>query len=122
MDSVAGLLDGPRAREAFLLRSLLEPPFAMRIQDQAPLTLVAMVRGSAWVLPDAGEHVMLRAGGVAILRGPEPYTVADDPSTPLQVIIQPGQRCTTSDGAELTGMREMVCARGATAQRARRSC
>jgi len=107
VDSIAGLLDGPRAREAFLLRSLLDPPFSMRIQDEAPLTLVAMVRGAAWVLPDAGEHVLLDAGDVAILRGPDPYLVADDPGTPAQVIINPGQVCTAPDGTELKGMQLM---------------
>jgi len=107
VDSIAGLLDGPRAREAFLLRSLLDPPFSMRIQDEAPLTLVAMVRGSAWVLPDVGEQVPLDAGDVAILRGPDPYLVADDPGTPTQVIINPGQVCTAPDGTELKGMQLM---------------
>jgi hypothetical protein len=45
MDAVAGLLDGPRARGAFLLRSTMDPPWSLRIQDEAPLTLVAVVRG-----------------------------------------------------------------------------
>jgi AraC-like DNA-binding protein len=107
VDSIAGLLDGPRAREAFLLRSLLDPPFSMRIQDEAPLTLVAMVRGSAWVLPDVGERLSMHAGDVAILRGPDPYVIADDPGTPVQVVILPGQVCTNPDGAELTGMQRM---------------
>src|SRR4051812_4176117 len=49
MASVAGLLDGPRARGAFLLRTVLDPPWSMRIEDEAPLTLVAMVRGAACV-------------------------------------------------------------------------
>lgn len=107
MDSVAGLLDGPRAREAFLLRSTLDPPWSMRIQDAAPLTLVAMVRGEAWVIPDDGEGVRLRPGDVAILRGPNPYTVADDPATAPQIVIHPGQRCTTPGGEELTQMKDL---------------
>jgi AraC-like DNA-binding protein len=107
MDSVAGLLDGPRARGAFLLRSLLDPPWSMRIQDEAPLTLVAMVRGESWVIPDDGELVRLRQGDVAILRGPDPYTVADDPATAPQVVIHPGQRCTSPDGEELSEMAHM---------------
>ena len=122
MDSVAGLLDGPRARGAFLLRSMLDPPWSMRIQDEAPLTLVAMVRGEAWVLPDDGDaRAAARAGDVAILRGPDPYTVADDPATPPQVVIHPGQRCTTPDGrgAEPDDG-AWACAPGATAPTARR--
>jgi AraC-like DNA-binding protein len=107
MDSVAGLLDGPRARGAFLLRSLLDPPWSIRIQDEAPLTLVAMVRGESWLLPDDGERVRLSESDVAILRGPDPYTVADDPGTTPQVVIHPGQRCTSPSGEELSQMAEM---------------
>jgi AraC-like DNA-binding protein len=106
VDSVAGLLDGPRARDAFLLRSLLDPPFALRIQDEAPLTLVAVVRGAAWILPDRAAPVHLSSGDTAVLLGPDPYTVADHPDTPPQVVINPGQLCTTPDGVELTGMSE----------------
>jgi len=78
----------------------------MRIQDRAPLTLVAVVRGHAWVVPDEAANSLVGAGDVAILRGPDPYTVADDPATTPQVVIHPGQRCTTPDGEELTMMRE----------------
>jgi AraC-like DNA-binding protein len=105
VDSVAGLLDGPRARDAFLLRSLLDPPFSIRVQDEAPLTLVAMVGGEAWIVPDAGDPVPLRAGNAAILRGPDHYTVADDPATAPQVVILPGQRCVSADGTELEELR-----------------
>ena len=104
MDAVAGLLDGPRARDAFLLRSTMDPPWSLRIEDQAPLTLVAIVRGSAWIVPDGGAPVRMAAGDVGIVRGPDPYTVADDPATPPQAIILPGQRCTTPDGQELAEM------------------
>jgi AraC-like DNA-binding protein len=101
MDAVAGLLDGPRAREAFLLRAVMEPPWSMRIRDEAPLTVVAMVRGSAWVLHDDAAPVALSAGDVAIVRGPDHYTVADDPATPPDIVILPGQRCETRDGRPL---------------------
>ncbi|MFG1673131.1 AraC family transcriptional regulator [Micromonospora sp. NPDC049282] len=104
MDAVAGLLDGPRAWGAFLLRSILTPPWSMLIRDEAPLTLVAVVRGDAWLVPERGSAASLAAGDVAIVRGPDPYTVADDPATPPQVVIHPGQRCTTPDGRELFEM------------------
>lgn len=107
MDAVASLLNGPRAQGAFLLRSVLTPPWSMRIEDQAPLTLVAMVQGDAWVLADETAAVRLGPGDLAILRGPDPYTVADDPATAPQVIIHPGQLCTTPDGQELPEMMEL---------------
>jgi AraC-like DNA-binding protein len=101
MDAVAGLLDGPRARDAFLLRSSMDPPWSLRIQDEAPLTLVAMVRGEAWVVPDGAAAVALHGGDVAVILGPGHYTIAHDPAEPPQAIIHPGQACTTLDGEEL---------------------
>lgn len=107
MDVLAGLLDGPRARGAFLLRSVLDPPWALRVQDEAPLTIAAVVRGAGWfVLADA-PPVRLGTGDVAVLLGPDPYVVADDPATPPQAVVHPGQRCTTPDGAELDAMRDL---------------
>jgi AraC-like DNA-binding protein len=101
MDAVAGLLDGPRARDAFLLRSTLDPPWSLRIRDEAPLTLVAVVRGTAWIVPDDEAPVRLGPGDVAIVRGPQHYTVADIPATPPQAIIHPDQRCTTPEGVDV---------------------
>jgi AraC-like DNA-binding protein len=98
MDELAGFLDGPRARRAFLLRSIMDPPWSLRIEDEAPLTLVAMVRGDAWVVPDHDEAQHLGAGDVAIIRGPDPYTVADQATSTPQVVIHPGQHCTTLEG------------------------
>jgi AraC-like DNA-binding protein len=101
MDAVAGLLDGPRARGAFLLRSQLDPPWSMRIADEAPLCLIAITRGEAWLLPNDDEALRLGPGDVAVIRGPDPYTLADDPRTAPQVIILPGNRCVTPDGQEV---------------------
>jgi AraC-like DNA-binding protein len=101
MDPLADLLDGPRARNAFLLRSVLDPPWALRIQDEAPLTLVTVVSGAAWIVLAERDPVRVTPGDVAILRGPDPYTVADDPATVPQIVIHPGQRCETLDGEPL---------------------
>jgi AraC-like DNA-binding protein len=101
MDAVAGLLDGPRARGAFLLRSLLDPPWSLRIADEAPLCLVAVTRGEAWLLPEDSEPLRLLPGDVAVIRGPDPYTLADNPATAPQVIILPGNQCVTPDGQEV---------------------
>ncbi|TDE94993.1 AraC family transcriptional regulator [Occultella glacieicola] len=101
MDALTGLLDGPRARGAFLMRSLMEPPWAIRIRDEAPLTVVVMTKGTAWILPDAGEPVRLDAGDLALVRGPESYTVAEPPEAPIGVYINPGQHCQAPDGRSL---------------------
>ncbi|WP_406069943.1 cupin domain-containing protein [Micromonospora sp. NBC_01638] len=63
---------------------------------------MALVSGTAWLVPDDADAVALRLGDVAVLRGPDGYLVADDPATPPQVVIHPGQRCTTLHGEPLT--------------------
>jgi AraC-like DNA-binding protein len=85
----------------------MDPPWSLRIQDRAPLTLVAVVRGQAWIVPGSAQPAHLQRGDIAVIRGPEPYTVADDPVTPPQAVIHPGQRCTTPDGQELGQMTDL---------------
>lgn len=53
MDALAGLLEGPRARGAFMIRACFDPPWGVRVEDRAPLTVMLMVRGDAWILPGA---------------------------------------------------------------------
>ncbi|TDD24622.1 AraC family transcriptional regulator [Nonomuraea diastatica] len=101
MDQLAALLDGPRARGAFLLRSVLDPPWSLRIQDEAPLSVIAQVSGESWIVFDGRAPVRLLPGEVAVTRGPEPYTVADHPATEPQVVIHPGQHCASLDGESL---------------------
>ncbi|WP_024802446.1 AraC family transcriptional regulator [Nocardia sp. BMG51109] len=120
MDPLESLLESPRARGAFVMRTLLDPPWSLRIRDESPLTVVAVVRGSGWIVPDpnggappepgqpspvssggADSPRRLREGDVAIIRGPGHYTVADDPATAPQVYIDPGQVTTTAAGEVL---------------------
>jgi len=79
----------------------MDPPWCLRVEDRAPLTLVAPMRGEALAVAAGGDAVQLGPGGVAIMRGPEPYTMADSPTTPVQAVIHPGQRCTTPGGEPL---------------------
>ncbi|MFE5964756.1 cupin domain-containing protein [Streptomyces sp. NPDC056463] len=102
MDALAGLLDGPRAKGAFLLRMIMEPPWSVRIEDRAPLCLMCVTEGEAWIVPDRGEPVLLRPGDVAVARGPEPYTVAHAPDALPRATIGPGGVCTTLSGEPLS--------------------
>ncbi|MFM9608895.1 AraC family transcriptional regulator [Streptomyces niveiscabiei] len=107
MDPLAGLLEGPRARGAFLIRACFDPPWSVRVEDRAPLTVMLMVRGDAWVVPDEGERLLLRAGDLAIVRGPGPYVCADDPGTPPQALILPRGVCARPDGQPLNGSMDL---------------
>src|ERR1700727_3658449 len=60
MDPLASLLDGPRANDAFLMRSLFEPPWSLRRRDEAPMTVVTVVRGGAWAVSDDRAPAKLR--------------------------------------------------------------
>ncbi|MFI9154003.1 cupin domain-containing protein [Streptomyces sp. NPDC053367] len=107
MDPLAGLLDGPRARGAFMIRACFDPPWCVRVEDRAPLTVMLMVRGEAWILPDSGERARLRAGDLAIACGPDGYTCADDPGTAPQALILPGGECSYPDGRPLNGSMDL---------------
>ena len=97
---MSALLDGPRARGAFVIRCLLQPPWALHVRDRAPLTVVAVVRGEAWITQgDVVVHAP--AGSVALVVGPEPYDIASAQGVTPDVIIHPGQHCETIDGESL---------------------
>ncbi|MDH6196466.1 AraC-like DNA-binding protein [Mycobacterium frederiksbergense] len=101
MDALVGLLDGVRARGAFVLRLRMDPPWSLGIRDEAPLALICQTRGNAVIVGANGGTFRLGSGDVALTRGTENYVFADDPSTPPNVIIHPGQRCTTLSGEDL---------------------
>ncbi|WP_283133199.1 AraC family transcriptional regulator [Rhizohabitans arisaemae] len=107
MDALAGLLAGPRARGAFLLRAILNPPWAIRIEDRAPLTLVAVERGEVWVLLDGEDPVRLRPGDIGVVRGPHHYTIADAPTTPPRSRVLPGGCNISLDGEDLCASMEL---------------
>ncbi|MDT0342269.1 AraC family transcriptional regulator [Streptomyces litchfieldiae] len=96
MDVLANVLDEVRARGALFRRALLDPPWSLRFETGAPLTLVSMLRGRAWVVPPAGEPAPLGPGDVAVLTGPAPYTVADDPATPPRQVVTVEDYCAES--------------------------
>ncbi|SCF02606.1 transcriptional regulator, AraC family [Micromonospora mirobrigensis] len=96
------ILDGHRARGAFVLRCVMAPPWSVRIADRAAVGMLVMVRGHAMLLRDGDDPVRLEAGDVAIVKGPRPYTLADDPGTPPTVVVGPGQHCHTLDGADVS--------------------
>lgn len=89
-DPFSGLLGTARARGVFAIRSLFDPPWAVRVEDRSPLTLIAMLSGVAWVVPDDDEPVELRQGDVGIVRDFGAYTMAHDPDTAPSFLIEPG--------------------------------
>ncbi|MEV6304406.1 AraC family transcriptional regulator [Actinoplanes sp. NPDC051861] len=102
MDPLGDLLDGVRAHTAAFCQAILDPPWGLRIDDGAPLALAIPFSGHAWMVPDSGEPVLFQPGDVAIIQGPEPYTVADSPGTRPSVWVRPGNRLFDLDGVDIT--------------------
>ncbi|MDK1474304.1 AraC family transcriptional regulator [Streptomyces sp. 549] len=101
MDVLSELLDGTRARGGMFHQVVMDPPWSLHIKDEAPLGLLTMARGTAWLTPDGADPVRLRPGDIAVLRGPDPYTVSDVPGRAPDMVVHPGDRCTTPEGEEL---------------------
>ncbi len=97
---MSALLDGPRARGAFVVRCLLQPPWAIHVRDRAPLTIVAVARGEAWVSQGAAA-VLVPEGSVALLAGPVPYDLGSALGRAADVVVNPGQHCETPAGESL---------------------
>ncbi|GAB88874.1 helix-turn-helix transcriptional regulator [Gordonia rhizosphera] len=79
MDALGSLLNGPRAQTPMMLRMVMTSPWSVRIEDTAPLTVVAVTRGTSTLRYDDGTRHRVDPGDVALIRGTHPYTIADDP-------------------------------------------
>ncbi|MFF5258202.1 AraC family transcriptional regulator [Actinomadura viridis] len=100
MDVLAESLGGIQARGALFRQAVMDPPWALRFDAGVPLTLVTMLRGRAWAVPAEGEPVPLGPRDIAIVGGPAPFTVADDPATPPGYRVTAADHCARADGTE----------------------
>lgn len=101
VDPLSQFLTGPRAQAAFTLRVVMDPPFAIDVQDGAALTLIVAVRGLAWISAEGSAPRSLGPGQAATVRGPAPYLVSDTPDRAPTVVIDAGQSCRTPSGDHL---------------------
>lgn len=62
--------------------------WSLRYTSGAQLSLVTMLHGRAWLVSAGNDPVAIGPGDIAVISGPEPYTVTDDPSaaSPQRVI------------------------------------
>lgn len=100
MDAVSRLLTEVRARGAVFRQTIMRPPWALRMDTGAPLTLASMLRGHAWIVADGYEPMRLQPGEIAVVRGDVPYTVADDPATAPAHVVTSADYCPGGEGLE----------------------
>jgi AraC-like DNA-binding protein len=79
MDTLSDVLTHLRSSGALVGRTLVDPPWSARFEDGASLTLVTMLRGTAWIR-DAGSTHELATRDIAVIVGPAPFTVASEPT------------------------------------------
>ncbi|QSB05166.1 AraC family transcriptional regulator [Natronoglycomyces albus] len=104
MDALTGLLYEVRSNGAIFGRNLLDPPWKVRIADRAPLTVVTMLRGSGWITSDGDDPVPIATRDVAIVLGPTPFTITDDPhlNTPPRYIMLGPNECQYDTGENVS--------------------
>ncbi|WP_094027110.1 AraC family transcriptional regulator [Nocardia cerradoensis] len=81
MDPLSTLLGGIRAEGAVLTTAVLEAPWRIRFADQAPLTMVTVLRGEGTLLLPDGLERRITVGDTAIVRGPETFVLVDGGDT-----------------------------------------
>jgi AraC-like DNA-binding protein len=102
MDALAGLLDGPRAQGAFLLKAVLATPWSLRVADEAPVAVFTVLDGSAWLVhPALDGPVALAVGDTVVTSGPDHYVVADHPDRAPNLFVGTGGDCRDAAGNHL---------------------
>ena len=101
MDPLTGLIEAPRARGAFLLRVPMARPWSLRVADEAPLTVVAMTRGSSYFTREPDAPVLLERGDLLLVQGTSAYDVGDVPGRAPTAYVLPGNTTRTPTGESL---------------------
>lgn len=106
------LLEDIRPRGALFDRSFMRPPWSLRFDEQASLTLATLLRGDGWITPDGDTAVPMHAGDVAVVVGPAPYMISSALEVPPRAVVRSGDQCTTPDGRVLDEVPGLWCRPG----------
>lgn len=104
MDALTNMLNEFRSAGALLGKSLMTPPWSVRFTEGASMTLVTMLRGEGWVVPDGAPPVRLQHRDVAIVKGPTSFTLASEIDSTVDVlyVLTEDGVCTDGTGSVLT--------------------
>jgi len=80
----------------------MKPPWSVTVTDEAPLSLVPVLHGEAWLWTEGAEPKHLTAGDVLLVRSPTTYLLASTPEVRTSATIGPGQACSGPDGRDLS--------------------
>lgn len=103
MDLLEDFLAQPHARDAFLLRVVMGRPWSLSVEDEAPLSVVAALRGGAWIAADGSSPRRFETGEVLVVRSPTTYTLSSEQDrSGVGARIGTGQTCSGPDGRDLS--------------------
>ena len=103
MDLLEDFLAQPRARDAFLLHVVMGRPWSLSVEDKAPLSIVAVLSGGAWLTANGSRSRWFEAGEVLVVRSPTTYTLSSDQDNGgVFTRIGAGQVCSGPDGRDLS--------------------
>jgi AraC-like DNA-binding protein len=81
VDPLSSLLSGIRAEGSVVSHAVLTAPWTVRFTDDAPLTMISVLRGGGTLLLPDGTERAVGAGDTALVRGPAPFHLADRPAS-----------------------------------------
>ncbi|WP_315582810.1 AraC family transcriptional regulator [Actinomyces viscosus] len=102
MDLLEDFLAQPHARDAFLLRVVMGRPWSLLVEDEAPLSIIPVLSGGAWIAADGSLPRRFEAGEVLVVRSPTTYTLSSDRDPGGGARIGAGQVCSGPDGRDLS--------------------
>ncbi|VXB88287.1 AraC family transcriptional regulator [Citricoccus sp. K5] len=104
MDTLTEVLDNIRSSGALIDQNLLSPPWAIRQEGGASITVVAMLRGEAWIRRDGDDPLRLGTRDLAILTGPGPTLLTSDPTgwIPTTCVLTAEGACLQETGERLS--------------------
>ncbi|MFG2621892.1 AraC family transcriptional regulator [Streptomyces sp. NPDC048507] len=108
MDPLSSLLSGIRAEGSVVSHAVLTAPWSITFTDDAPLTMVSVLHGGGTLLLPDGTERAIGAGDTAVVRGPAPFRLADEPATVRRPHTAYEINCFSTDaactGQELEGI------------------
>ncbi|PDP85593.1 AraC family transcriptional regulator [Glycomyces fuscus] len=121
------MLSGIRSAGASVSQASLDPPWAIRFTGGAPLTMLTVISGAGSVVLSDGRALGVGAGDTVLVRGPEPFRLADSPASLHRphrdheiACLEPDLSCGPEDGGLPNGAPEGSTALLVAAYRATR--
>jgi AraC-like DNA-binding protein len=81
VDPLSSLLSGVRAEGSVVSHAVLTAPWTIRFADDAPLTMISVLRGGGTLMLPDGTERAVGVGDTAIVSGPAPFHLVDHPTT-----------------------------------------